>query len=374
MGRLLLEACRPRRSPRCSYRTCRSGSVLGTRLPDGFRGGPQRVDSNVIDVGYSGVISADRIVDGRQLYGDGSRTDVERGEPTALSRTSCTCPSSRRCPGAAAGTTFRRLTARPSPSTCWRSALLLLGRRMRPGREGTALGVAWPTPGRPTPTRRSCSSRTRTTRSWPWPASARCSPRPWRATGVRGRERARARARRGLEVRDGRAAPLFARRSPLVFAGVFRPGDAWSLALRARRPGELYDRTVGYQASRPSPFSVWGQLESSAKPQDGRGRRSALALSAVPLAGRAFARPRRRARRSFSWSSWPPALVLPGRGPPCRSSSWPCSPRTGGRFLSRAWPASRSRSGGWCSREARSIVAVALLITGWALTLWVAPE
>jgi hypothetical protein len=25
---------------------------------------------------------------------------------------------------------------------------------------------------------------------------------------------------------------------------------------------ELYDRTIGYQASRPSPFSVWGQVES----------------------------------------------------------------------------------------------------------------
>ena len=25
---------------------------------------------------------------------------------------------------------------------------------------------------------------------------------------------------------------------------------------------EIYDRTVGYQASRPSPFSVWGQVDS----------------------------------------------------------------------------------------------------------------
>ena len=25
---------------------------------------------------------------------------------------------------------------------------------------------------------------------------------------------------------------------------------------------EVYDRTVGYQASRPSPFSVWGQVDS----------------------------------------------------------------------------------------------------------------
>ena len=25
---------------------------------------------------------------------------------------------------------------------------------------------------------------------------------------------------------------------------------------------ELYDRTIGYQASRPSPFSIWGQVDS----------------------------------------------------------------------------------------------------------------
>jgi hypothetical protein len=25
---------------------------------------------------------------------------------------------------------------------------------------------------------------------------------------------------------------------------------------------ELYDRTVGYQAARPSPFSIWGQVDS----------------------------------------------------------------------------------------------------------------
>jgi hypothetical protein len=31
---------------------------------------------------------------------------------------------------------------------------------------------------------------------------------------------------------------------------------------------ELYDRTIGYQASRPSPFSVWGQVESLGWLQD----------------------------------------------------------------------------------------------------------
>jgi len=65
-------------------------------------------------------------------------------------------------------------------------------------------------------------------------------------------------------------APLFARRSPLMFAGTlvlvlavvvvpFNPDGG----LR-----ELYDRTIGYQASRPSPFSVWGQVDSLGWLQD----------------------------------------------------------------------------------------------------------
>jgi hypothetical protein len=59
-------------------------------------------------------------------------------------------------------------------------------------------------------------------------------------------------------------APLFARRTPLWF------GAALALAVVAvvvpfvpdGGLRELYDRTVGYQASRPSPFSIWGQVES----------------------------------------------------------------------------------------------------------------
>ena len=36
---------------------------------------------------------------------------------------------------------------------------------------------------------------------------------------------------------------------------------------------ELYDRTVGYQASRPSPFSVWGRWSRSAGSRRHEGRR-----------------------------------------------------------------------------------------------------
>ena len=45
-----------------------------------FRVALNVVDSNVIDVGYAGVIGADRVVDGDQLYGEGFSADVERGD------------------------------------------------------------------------------------------------------------------------------------------------------------------------------------------------------------------------------------------------------------------------------------------------------
>jgi NAD(P)-dependent dehydrogenase (short-subunit alcohol dehydrogenase family) len=79
-------------------------------------------------------------------------------------------------------------------------------------------------------------------------------------------------ARAGAAVALGAAAkfvnlalaPLFARRAPLVFAGTLVLLLVATVAPFVPDGGlrELYDRTVGYQASRPSPFSVWGQVES----------------------------------------------------------------------------------------------------------------
>jgi hypothetical protein len=58
-------------------------------------------------------------------------------------------------------------------------------------------------------------------------------------------------------------APLFARRSPIVFAGALLLVLALVVVPFIPDGGlrELYDRTIGYQAGRPSPFSVWGQTD-----------------------------------------------------------------------------------------------------------------
>lgn len=59
-------------------------------------------------------------------------------------------------------------------------------------------------------------------------------------------------------------APLFARRSPVVFGVALLLTLAVTVLPFVPDGGlrELYDRTVGYQAGRPSPFSVWGQVDS----------------------------------------------------------------------------------------------------------------
>jgi hypothetical protein len=59
-------------------------------------------------------------------------------------------------------------------------------------------------------------------------------------------------------------APLFARRSWFTFGVAL--GVTLLLAVLPFVPDgglrEIYDRTIGYQAGRGSPFSVWGQVES----------------------------------------------------------------------------------------------------------------
>ena len=68
--------------------------------------------------------------------------------------------------------------------------------------------------------------------------------------------------------------------SPLVFVPFLPDGGI----------REVYDRTVGYQASRPSPFSVWGQVDSLGWLQTAvkAGRVLALAVAFVPRRRDAF--------------------------------------------------------------------------------------
>ena len=272
----------------------------------GFRVGLNVIDSNVIDVGYAGVIGADRIADGEAVYGPGFSEDVETGDTYGPVTYLAYVPFEQAIPWSGewddlpsahgASIAFDLITL---------LGLVILGRRLRPGKEGyelgVALGYAWATypyalfalqtnsndglvamcsvlallaltlaPGRGT------SSHSM--------AGHRRSLTDGGAQAGRGRrEKSLSAVGRGVAIGLGAAAKF----APLALAPLFargvgpgpsrRPGREvllFGLALLAVLAAttlpflpdgglrELYDRTLGYQAARPSPFSIWGQIES----------------------------------------------------------------------------------------------------------------
>ncbi|MDQ3957554.1 MAG: galactose oxidase early set domain-containing protein, partial [Actinomycetota bacterium] len=122
--------------------------AIATVLLVGFRVGLNVVDSNVIDVGYAGVLGADRIADGRELYGAGFSAEIERGDTYGPVNYLAYVPFEQALPW---GGSWDDLPAAHGAAIAFDLATLLglvvLGRRLRPGREGrdlgTALGFAW---------------------------------------------------------------------------------------------------------------------------------------------------------------------------------------------------------------------------------------
>jgi hypothetical protein len=289
LARVLLAAFRPRRPAGALVpHTPLTLLVVGIVFLTAFRIGLNVADSNVIDVGYAGAVGAERIVDGHRLYGDGFSADVERGDTYGPVNYLLyvpfveTLPWSGRWdevpPAHGAAIAFDLLAL---------GGLLLLGRRLRPGREGTmlgaALGYAWVAYPYTAFVLESNSNDTL--------VAVACVGALLAATIARDRVAAAASALAiGLGVASKfvtvALAPLFARRSPLVFLGTLALVVALVVAPFIPDGGlrELYDRTVGYQASRPSPFSIWGQVESLGWLQDvAKAAAAGLALLAAFL-------------------------------------------------------------------------------------------
>ena len=267
LGRVLFAAFRPRRAagPLVPHAPL-ALLVVGLVFLGAFRIGLNIADSNVIDVGYAGVIGADRIADGDPLFGDGFSDDVERGDTYGPVTYLLYVPFEQAFPWSglwddlpaahAAAIAFDLLAL---------GGLLLLGRRLRPGRDGVALGVAlayaWAAYPYTTFVLESNSNDTL--------VALACIAALLGASVVRRRTSAAATA---FAIGLGAAAkfvtaalvPMFARRSPFVFAGTLVLVLAWTVVpfVPDGSVRELYDRTIGYQASRPSPFSLWGQVDS----------------------------------------------------------------------------------------------------------------
>ena len=242
----------------------------------------------MIDVGYAGVIGADRIVDGDQLYGEGFSDDVERGDTYGPVNYLLYVPFEQALPwsgrwddlpaahGAAIG--FDLLAI---------GGLLLLG-RLRAGPRGH---------------RPRGGARLRLGGVSVHGVRARVElERLARGAGLRGRAARRhdgaARASPGpaaMAIALGAAAkfvplalaPLFARRAPLGF------GAALLLVLAAvvlpfvpdGGLRELYDRTVGYQASGPrrsASGARWSRSTGSSSSSRSAAAGLALLVAFVP--------------------------------------------------------------------------------------------
>jgi hypothetical protein len=138
--------------------------------------------------------------------------------------------------------------------------MLLLGRALRPGREGTLLGVALAYAWTAYPyTSFALEANANDTMVALLCAGALLAYARRSAFATGAAIALAAAAKFGPIV----LAPLFARRRPVVFAAALVVVLAVTVLPFIVDGGatEAYDRTIAYQAGRDSPFSVWGQTD-----------------------------------------------------------------------------------------------------------------
>jgi hypothetical protein len=226
------------------------------------------VDSHVIDIGVAGVVGADRVTHGQELYAGGFAPGIGiRGDVYGPFNYLAYVPFEAIFPwnghwgdvpaAHAASIAFDLLTA---------VGLLALGRRLRAGESGRTLGVAlafaWLAYPFTLYTMNANANDSLVAATVVWALVALGSPL------LRG-----ALVALGAAAKFGPAAiaPLLATatgqrrwRSAIFFTLAFCAVIAAAFAPFVPAGGihELYDRTLGYQASRSSPFSVWGLAPS----------------------------------------------------------------------------------------------------------------
>jgi hypothetical protein len=316
LARLLWMGARPRERPqRLVPLVPLSWLAIALALLVVFRVGLNVADSNVIDVGYAGAIGADRIADGDGLYGPGFSDDVEHGDTYGPLTYLLYVPFEQALPWSGA---WDDLPAAHGAAIAFDLltllGLLALGRRLRAGPAGRelslALGYAWVTfpyalfalqtnsndtlVGLLTvaallgltlaPARRGLSAATRGA-AIGLAGAAKIAPlalAPLFATA--GGAAASAPPDEGRPPRrlDPRDVAIFSAVLAAVLAAILLP------FMPDGGPRELYDRTLGYQAARRSPFSIWGQLDA------GETYRAVMTVLALALAVAVAFFPRRR--------------------------------------------------------------------------------
>ena len=227
--------------------------VVGLLFLVGFRIGLNVADSNVIDVGYAGVIGADRLADGDKLWGAFPK-DNEHGDTYGPVTYAAYVPFEQVLPRSgrwddlpaahAAAITFDLLCL---------GLLFLIGRRMRGPTLGLALAYAWAA--NPfTLYALDCNVNDALVAALVLGAIAAASSPAGRGALI---------ALAGMAKFAPLAlAPLFATQSRgvlrFVLGGAIALVPCLLLVLGHGGLHEFYDRTLAFQASRGSPFSVWG--------------------------------------------------------------------------------------------------------------------
>jgi hypothetical protein len=285
----------------------------------GFRIGLNVEDSGVVDIGYSGVIGADRIAHGEPIYGN-FPSDDQSGDTYGPVNYYAYVPFERiypwtgtwnDLPSAHAASVFFDLTAF--------GLLILLGYRLRPGPAGRRLAAilafgwaAFPYTGfalesnsndallalfliavllalsKPV-ARGALTALAAFTKFAPLllvPMLATYTAPPAGGAWVGDPRRPQAKAEDGgggpRDRTRGRAILKFVGAFALVAAAVC----AWALINPG--PSTFWNRTIGFQAGRESPFSIWGQV-SSLEPL-----RDAILIATCALAVLLAFRPRRK--------------------------------------------------------------------------------
>lgn len=269
--------------------------VVGILFLVGFRVGLNVVNSNVIDVGYSGVIGAHKVLHGQDLYGGWPKED-EHGDTYGPANSLAYVPAvavlgwSGRwddLPAAhAAAILFDLLTL---------GGLFLLGRRLRGPTLGVALAWAWVA--YPFTLFASSTNANDSLVSLLVVGAllgATSAPARGIAVGLAGMAKLAPLGLAPLFFSVTRGGRFFSRASlGYILAFLATCGAMLGVAaLLGSGPGEIWQRTVAFQADRGSPFSVWG-LWGWPGPQkvvQGAAVLFCLALSVVPRGARSTPR------------------------------------------------------------------------------------
>jgi hypothetical protein len=227
----------------------------------GLRVGLNMADSGVIDVGYAGVVGADRISHGEPIYGN-FPSDVSQGDTYGPVNYYAYVPFERIWPWSG---TWNDLPAAHGAAVFFDLAtfalLIFLGRRIRPGPAGNKLAatLAFGWAAYPYTAFALLSNSNDTLVAMSLVATVLALARP---------------AARGLMA----ALATLAKFAPAVLVPMLATyGEKrWRFVLAfiattvavmlwpAIDPGlhTFYERTISYQADRESPFSIWGQVPS----------------------------------------------------------------------------------------------------------------